>query len=142
MAFARPVDESLLHQFIVPAHDCSWDDSVVVGCPSRDQRIELRNDQCLWSGLQLLQPVLNGSQVTLARLLAGADNRLHPLRSKPARERGNDGLAPRRMSLSTLAPGDVLSWLLANTEPQEIKACLSLIGRQRVCETCFVGMQV
>src|SRR6266536_5703788 len=55
MALARPVDEPLLHQVIVPAHGCCWNNSVVVGCPSHDQRIELCDDPRLWSGLQLLQ---------------------------------------------------------------------------------------
>src|SRR6266700_2165307 len=54
MAFARPVDELLFHQFIVSAHDSCWYDSVVVGCPSHDQWIELRDDPRLWISLQLL----------------------------------------------------------------------------------------
>src|SRR5712691_7906554 len=40
MALARPVDEPLLHQIIVPAHGCCWDDSGIVGCPPANQGIE------------------------------------------------------------------------------------------------------
>src|SRR5438105_3575834 len=80
MALARPVDEPLLHQIIVPAHGCCWDDSVVVGCPSHNQRIELLNDPRLGSCLQLLQLLINGSQVALARFLAGGDDSLDPRR--------------------------------------------------------------
>src|SRR5437870_4712993 len=81
MTLARPVDEPLLHQVIVAAHGCCWDYSVVVGCPAHDQRIELRNDPCLWSGLPLLQPLVNGRQVTFARFLAGGDDGLDPRRT-------------------------------------------------------------
>src|SRR6266566_4389485 len=126
MAPARPADEPLLHQIIVAAHGCCWDDSVVVGCPSHDQRIELGDDPRLWSGLQLLQPLINGSQVALARFLAG----------------GDDGLDPQRVLLSTLTRGNFFYRLLANTETQEIKAYLSLIGRQSMREACFVSMEM
>src|SRR6266566_2748821 len=111
MAPARPADEPLLHQIIVAAHGCCWDNAVVVGCPSHDQRIELGYDPRLWSGLQLLQPLINGSQMALARFLAG----------------GDDGLDPQRV-------------LLANTETEEIKADLSLIGRQGMRNACLVSM--
>ena len=46
------------------------------------------------------------------------------------------------MFLSTLAPGDFLYRLLANIETQEIKADLSLIGRQRMREAGFVSMEM
>ncbi len=119
MALTCPAHEPLLYEIIVAAHGGCWDNAVVVGCPSHNQWIELRNDARLWSSLQLLQPLLNSSQVTLARFFAGGDDGLDPqrvfLRSRPAHERSDDGLAPRRMFLSTLTPGDVLYWLLANT---------------------------
>src|SRR6266566_3414914 len=126
MALARPVYEPLLHQVIISTHGCCWDDSGVVGCPSHDQRIELLDDPRLWSCLQLLQPLINGSQVALARFLAG----------------GDDGLDPRRVLLATLTSGDFFYRLLANTETQEIKAYLSLIGRQSMREACFVSMEM
>src|SRR5712692_7033517 len=119
MALTCPAHEPLLQQIIISAHGCCRDNAVVVGCPSHNQWIELRNDARLWSSLQLLQTLLNSSQVTLARFFAGGDDGLDPqrvfLRSRPAHERSDDGLAPRRMFLSTLTPGDVLYWLLANT---------------------------
>jgi hypothetical protein len=104
MTLARPVEEPLLHQVIVATHGCRWDDSDVIGCPSHDQRIEFRNDPRLWRGLQLLQSLLKGSQVTLARVLAGGDN----------------GLAPLRLFLLMLHHGDFLDCLLANTETLEL----------------------
>src|SRR6266487_38169 len=156
MTLARPLHESLLHQVIVPAHGCCWDNAVVVGCPSYDQRIELRNDPRLWRCLQLLQPSLNGSQVTLARFLAGADNGLHPLQVFPSIV-GTElapvlvpGLAPSPVPdaglapvlVPSLIPGCFLYWFLANAEPQEIKADLSLIGHQSMRDACLVSMEM
>src|SRR5438270_3528228 len=69
MALARPVHEPLLYQVIVTAHGCGWDDSVVVGGPSNDQRIELGDDSRLRSGLQLLQALIEGRPVALAGFL-------------------------------------------------------------------------
>src|SRR5205085_8895575 len=115
-------------------HGCCWDDSVVVGSPSHDQRIELLNHLRLWSVLQVLQSLIDGSQVTLARFLAGGDDGFDPQRvfvgSKSPHEGGDNGLAPQRVLLFTLPPGDFLYCLLANIEPQEIEADLALIGRQ------------
>src|SRR5438128_11971591 len=89
MALARPIDESLLHQIIVAAHGCDWNNAVVVGCPSHNQRIEFFNDPRLWSCLQLLQPLIDGGQVALARFLAGGDDGLHPQRGfLPSRTTG------------------------------------------------------
>src|SRR5260370_2428999 len=51
MALARPAHQPLPHQIIVPTHARSFDDAVVVGCPSQDQRIEFGNDLGLWSCL-------------------------------------------------------------------------------------------
>ena len=76
MALARPAHEPLLYEIIVSAHGCGWNDTIVIGSPSHDQRIELRNDPCLWSCLQLLQPLLNGSQVTLDSFCTRSDTDL------------------------------------------------------------------
>src|SRR5947208_11998032 len=151
IALARPVDEPLLHQVIVPAHGCCWNNSVVVGCPSHDQRIELCDDPRLWSGLQLLQALINGSQVALARFLAWSDDgfalqRLL-LRSKPGvschPERSEGSVAmSREMLRCAQHDSAVLYWLLANIETQENKAYLSLIGCQRMREACFVSMEM
>src|SRR5689334_19690033 len=40
MALARPLDEALLDEIIVLAQGCGFDDAIVVGCPSCNQRIE------------------------------------------------------------------------------------------------------
>src|SRR5207247_10937115 len=106
---ARPADAALLDQIVVAAHGCGWDDSVVVGCPSHDQRIELCDGPRLWSGLQLLQPVINGSQVALARFLAG----------------GDDGLDPQRVLLATLTRGDFFLLTPAEYRNQENQTLLA-----------------
>ena len=64
MALARPGDKSLLQHLIVAAHGGCRDNAVVVGGPSHDQRIKFRDDPRLWCRLQLLQALLNSSQVT------------------------------------------------------------------------------
>src|SRR5712692_3252219 len=61
MALTCPAHEPLLYEIIVAAHGGCRDNAVVVGCPSHNQWIELRNDPRLWSSLQLLQPLFNGS---------------------------------------------------------------------------------
>src|SRR5258708_18458720 len=99
MTLAGPLHEPLLHQIIVPAQGCCRDNAVVVGYPSHNQWIELLNDPRLRSCLQLLQALIDGSKVSLARFLAGDNDGLHPRRgflwSKLAHERSDDGLASR-----------------------------------------------
>src|SRR5262249_53040711 len=80
MAFARPFYEPLFQQIIVSAQGWCRDDSIVVGDPSYDQRIELCNDLRLRSCLQLLQLLIDGSKVALVRFLTGSDDGLHPQR--------------------------------------------------------------
>ena len=46
------------------------------------------------------------------------------------------------MFLFTLTHGHFLYHLLVNTETQEIKTNLSLIGRQRMRDTRLVGMEL
>src|SRR6266704_519729 len=100
MALACPIDEPLLHQLIVAAHGCCRDDSVIVGCPSHNHRIEFRDDPLLRSGLQLPQSLINNSQMALARFLARTDESFDPqrvlLRSNSLLEGGDESPGPRR----------------------------------------------
>ncbi len=47
MTSSRPVQEQLLHQFVVCPQAGGFDDPVIVGGPSVNERIEILNDQGL-----------------------------------------------------------------------------------------------
>src|SRR5579859_1842107 len=122
MAFARPVQQALLDESIVPAHGCCRNNTIVVGYPSHDQRIQFLNHPCLRSHLQLQQPLIDGRQVSSVRFLSGGNNQ-------------GEGLPPPWKSR-------LLPWLLPNIESQKIEADLTLIGVQGMRDTCFVGVKL